>query len=104
MNFQRPLSSHWRATLPRNKHIPTLVGDIYDRWEVIAFSHIDKGGNDFWFCRCSCPDRIGKIVRGIELRKGKSRSCGCYARSLITVHGMHGTPAYPVWKSMRQRC
>ena len=53
-----------------------------------------------------------------DVRAGKTRSCGCYARRLTSersrerfariaiakTHGMSGTPLYECWMGMRRRC
>jgi hypothetical protein len=63
-----------------------------------------------WLCRCDCGTE--RLVRGSVLRRGESKSCGCFTRELIskrkTTHG-HARPgkhtrAYRSWIGMRQRC
>ena len=59
-----------------------------------------------WICSCEC----GNIseVRTIELRSGKTKSCGCLAKELLiqrsTKHNMYGTKTYQCWSSMKHRC
>lgn len=63
-----------------------------------------------WYCRCDCGNEH-EIV-GQELRAGKSHSCGCLQRELIsarkTTHGATTTagrwPEWGVWRQMRNRC
>ncbi len=37
----------------------------------------------------------------MNLRQGRTRSCGCRERQ---THGLVGTPEYRVWQNMIQRC
>jgi len=37
--------------------------------------------NSFWRCRCSCGTLC--IVRGSNLARGMTRSCGCYRRDFV---------------------
>jgi len=63
-----------------------------------------------WLCRCEC----GKTtkVRASSLKKGRTRSCGCFRREWTIKHrtkhgyarvGMKG-PEYTIWLDMRKRC
>lgn len=51
-----------------------LVGKRFDRLLVLNFSHKQKGHN-YYKCKCSCGTE--KVVRGYDLTKGKTKSCGC---------------------------
>lgn len=56
------------------------TGNRYGRW-VVARRVKNKGKSGAtWLCRCDCGNE--KVVRGIVLRKGASRSCGCLSRDL----------------------
>jgi hypothetical protein len=37
--------------------------------------------NSFWHCECACGTPC--IVRGCNLARGRTRSCGCYRRERI---------------------
>jgi hypothetical protein len=78
-----------------------LTGKRFGRWTVNAYA---ENGN--WFCVCDCG-MTGSIAGG-NLRRGHSKSCGCLASELsskrATTHGMHGTPEYRSWRSMKARC
>lgn len=70
----------------RGKDTPNfldLTGQKFERWTVLALSkrtRIKKNGQIiyYWQCRCQCG--IVREVSGISLRRGTSKSCGCYAR------------------------
>jgi len=57
-------------------------------------------------CLCKCGDV--RAYGSYELRRGKSRSCGCERGSNITraklKHGSCNSPTYNSWVSMLQRC
>ncbi len=66
--------------------------------------------NARWNCLCDCGKEF--ISYGQDLRKGKTKSCGCLTRSTIgaraavfnSVHGMSKTAIYRNWRSMINRC
>lgn len=60
-----------------------------------------------WRCMCDCGAE--KVIRGADLRSGKTASCGCgYGDLVPPVHGdcRRGevAPEYSSWSSMVQRC
>jgi hypothetical protein len=96
--------------------MPTLInltGKKINRWTVIERSGAYNDGDAKWLCKCEC----GSIreVSGKGLRKGSSKSCGCYKREVNEkqgkilgafgkVHGMEGTRLYRIWHGMKNRC
>lgn len=57
-----------------------------------------------WKCRCDCGKDV--VIRGCNLRNGKSLSCGCnrIEHPNRLTHGQKGTRLYAIWKSMKGRC
>ena len=59
-----------------------------------------------WLCVCDCGSN--SVVSTGRLRSGNTKSCGCKKRSVLgkstTVHGLHGTRTYRIWKAMHTRC
>lgn len=49
-------------------------------------------------CRCSCGSVVD--IKSDNLRRGKTKSCGCLWRP----HGMSGSRVYSIWQGMLQRC
>lgn len=82
-----------------------MLGRKFGRWTVIAKSKRAKLAQT-WSCICECGNR--RSVRGVELRRGTSKSCGCLNKDInsarLTRHGRVGTPVYAVWLAMLQRC
>lgn len=57
-----------------------LTGQKIGHWTVISQvpcpSHWNSNSTQaFWLCECECGHK--SVVRGYNLRHGKSRSCGC---------------------------
>jgi hypothetical protein len=44
-----------------------------------------KGNYAYWFCQCDCGKTVS--VRGTDLRKGSTTSCGCNKRKFIDLSG-----------------
>ena len=60
-----------------------------------------------WLCECDCGNEV--VVRGDNLRRGKTKSCGCLQKELNQTrrgafHGESHTKLYHVWSQMIQRC
>lgn len=87
-------------------HIVDLQGQKIGRLRVLERAANDAAGRARWSCRCDC-DRL-TIVKALNLRRGSTRSCGCYRREAsaakVTTHGMTRSPTFNSWMSMRQRC
>lgn len=52
-------------------------GNRYGMLTVLRPYNSDRLGVN-WLCRCDCGQEI--VVRGQLLRKGSTRSCGCYRK------------------------
>lgn len=80
-----------------------LIGKRFVRLIVIKRVNNDKNGNLKWLCKCDCG--IEKIIRGGDLKTGKTQSCGCLHREIVTKHGLsQNDRTYKSWKCMIQRC
>lgn len=79
-----------------------LDGQVFGRLTVIRRDDNYMVGPAKWICKCEC----GKVtsVRGSCLRRGLSKSCGCYARDASTTHGARHTRLYTIWSHIKQRC
>lgn len=54
-----------------------LSGRVFGRLTVV-----DYAGNYKWNCKCSCG--VSKEVRGGDLKAGKTKSCGCLRKEIVT--------------------
>jgi hypothetical protein len=100
--------------MPKAIDDSTIVGKQFNRLFVIkrAKSIIGPSGRPVrvFLCRCSCGNE--KIIRGVYLRNGRSRSCGCFRKELMSrTKRTHGetigrkvTPELRAWRSMINRC
>ena len=79
-----------------------LTGVKIGRLSVIERDGSDKWGSALWKCICECGNIT--TVRGVELKKGTTQSCGCLLKQKITKHGMSKTRPYKIWQGMKSRC
>ena len=88
--------------LPR---VQDIIGNRYNRWIVIAFSHTHNKAS-YWICRCDCGTiRTHQRSALVSMSTG---SCGCLRGELLagrsTTHGMSHTTEYNSWRGLKQRC
>lgn len=79
-----------------------LEGKKFGRLTVKKQNGRDKYGAILWECECDCGNI--KTVRGIDLRNGGTKSCGCLNRDIHTTHGMVNALEYRCWAGMLTRC
>jgi hypothetical protein len=87
-----------------------MKGRTFGHLTVVDVAGIDKWGDRFWLCVCSC----GKTSehKGNKLRRGESKSCGCkkpgWCAEANTKHGASArgkmTPEYSTWQWVIDRC
>lgn len=85
-----------------------ITGQSFGRWTVLCREGT-KDREATWRCQCSCRGNESiRVVKGSELRSGKSRSCGCIRNENLstkkTIHGMSDTRLYKMWKNIKTRC
>lgn len=103
MNATRP---------PRNKgpRFIDLTGRRFGRVVVDGPADIVHNPNgqpaQRWRCSCDCGAQL--VTRGIALRHGHTRSCGCLQREKVgasrRTHGGSRTPEYHALAAMIRRC
>lgn len=86
-----------------------LTGTRFNRWAVIGRAPNTAQGQAQWFCRCDCGTE--RILKSIVIRRGISKSCGCFKleglveRSTKHGHATNGiSPTYYSWAGMVSRC
>jgi hypothetical protein len=88
----------WRPPPPDED----LTGEEFEEWTVLAYA--GTADERYYRCACSCG-HVG-LVRGGELRRRRTRSCGHLTRALK--HGLARKgkrhPLYGTWQSMCRRC
>jgi hypothetical protein len=83
-----------------------LEGMTLGRLLVIRPVRIDGVEPIYYECLCACG--TATIVRGQNLRRGLTQSCGCLQQERASAaslrHGMSKTSIHNRWLSMLQRC
>lgn len=90
---------------PPKHNAVDMTGKTYGYLTALYRDHT-KGKAVWWRFRCICGTE--KALSGNEVRRGKTKSCGCMRGKLMVqskgTHGMSEHPAYWVWRSMHDRC
>jgi len=79
-------------------------GEKYNRWTVIEVDILRKS-NRFHLCECECGNK--KEIYHANLVHGKSKSCGCLNKEVLSARKTHGKSRdriYGVWNRMLSRC
>lgn len=89
-----------------------LAGQKFERVQVVsrAPNMSETDTNARWNCKCDCGKEF--IAYGQDIRRGKTKSCGCLTRKTMgdrsrrfnTRHGMSQTRAFRIWGGMLNRC
>lgn len=91
-----------------------LKGQIFGTLTVLGPTRTKRYGTKnvtvFWLCQCICGST--KEVRGSDLRRGATKSCGCKrAESISANRRTHGqarvgnvSSEYKSWQDMKARC
>ncbi len=61
------------------------MGNRYGRLIVLERAGTASDRSATWLCKCDCGNRI--VVKGTNLRRGSTRSCGCLASEMIVQVG-----------------
>ena len=64
-------------------------------------NHHDKG-HTYWLCACDCGNLVEICLS--SLQNGKTKSCGCLRKDIITKHGKSNTRLYNIYYAMKVRC
>jgi len=78
-----------------------LTDKTFGRWKVVRFDKIDNR-KSYWFCQCNCGTE--RVVNGVQLTSGRSKSCGCWKLEKSQTHKQSKTREYRIWAGMLQRC
>lgn len=93
----------------------SIVGRVHNKLTCIAYIEDTKGGHAKYEWRCSCGETLtaylGNVKQGQTIQ---CRTCSAESKSSRMLnntlgvntakHGMHGTPIYNSWASMKYRC
>ena len=80
-----------------------LTGQKFGMLTVIEFAGNNQYRASMWRCICDCGNEI--VVRGEDIRSGKTLSCGCLrTTNHFKIHGESDTRLYEIWCGMKKRC
>ena len=74
-----------------------LAGQRFGMLTVIGRKE-NRHGHAMWECLCDCGNKT--VVPSGDLRRGKTKSCGCNR----TTHGDRGSRLYGIWIGIKTRC
>lgn len=89
--------------IPSHPPFRDLTGRRFGRWKVLRYAGRNSQRKYLWLCWCDCG--CTRVVSGVYLGNGESRSCGC--RKHVGgrfERGDSGSPVHRVWYHMRSRC
>jgi hypothetical protein len=55
-----------------------------------------------WECLCDCGGTV--VAMSASLRRGHTKSCGCYQIDRVSTHGKTKTAEYVAWYGIKDRC
>lgn len=80
-----------------------LTGQTFGRLTVLSSFHRAGEPKARWLCKCSCGKTHTPTT--LDLRSGRTRSCGCFRREVNSVPDpKHNHREYGIWNGMIQRC
>jgi len=81
-----------------------LVGKKFGRLTVIERAENDKYKNACWLCQCECGNK--KIIKGVNLVRGFTKSCGCLHKEKFrhVTHNLTNTRIFTIWMGIKKRC
>lgn len=83
-----------------------LTGQVFGRLTVIKPDPVEK---EHWICKCTCGNEVSII--SYSLKKGATKSCGCYKKDRNKEYGKNrtdchrqcGTKIYRIWSGLKNR-
>ena len=83
-----------------------LTGQKFGRLTIISRSDEKRGDEILYDCLCDCGTHTR--VSGVNLRSGRSTSCGCFHKDKLIernkTHGLCQSRLYHIWRGMKSRC
>jgi hypothetical protein len=75
--------------IARRRDIDNLARQRFGRLTVISLAPKENSGdfNTNWLCICDCGKT--KIIRGIRLKTGETKSCGCLKSKNGRIQALH---------------
>ena len=90
----------------RGRKVIDVTGQKFGRLTVISRAENSKTGQVRWLCECECGNQT--VVQGADLRRGRTKSCGCWNSEKNSkrskTHGMTRSKIYRTWQGIKTRC
>ena len=89
---------------PTGKQTPDLTGCVFHYLTVMSFAGYEKA-KGYWTCQCRCGTI--KNYLGSSLKRGNTKSCGCFKSEQLAArktHVMTGASIYYAYNNMLRRC
>ena len=84
------------------KRAENVVGKVFNKLKVI--DQIFENGKTYCICKCLCgSDKIINVTYS-DLKRGRTKSCGCIAKGINKKHGMTHTRIYNIWRGLKRKC
>lgn len=79
-----------------------LSGQKFGFLTAIKVVEKNNKGESVWECICDC----GNITKSTcsNLKRGHTKSCGCYKKVCCITHHETNTRLYKIWKGIKTRC
>ena len=78
---------------------PKLIGETWRKYPT----ETSKQKATYGLYECQYCDKEFEAMTK-DIKKGHTKSCGCYAREVQTTHGLRSNKFYKTWKHMVDRC
>lgn len=82
-----------------------LTDKRFGRWRIL-YRAPNAGRVTRWYALCDCGK--GCIIRSVDVLSGRSHSCGCLRREMLStnklIHGGKGSRLYRIWQGIKNRC
>lgn len=80
-----------------------LTGQRFGRLVVLEEAPKNKREGPSWVCRCDCGNIC--VAHRKELRRGDTKSCGCWKKETLKNRGAkHNKKTQKSWRGMMNRC
>lgn len=85
-----------------------IIGSVFNRLTVIAFSSRNSRGYMRYICQCSCGKIVNTPTRS-KLITGHTKSCGCLknetmSKNMSKYKNKGRRIEYGCWRNMKERC
>lgn len=95
----------WTSELTSERRLENLIGQRFGKLTVIARAETTHVSTR-WKCKCDCGNEC--IVLAQNLKKGHTKSCGCFREEVRPTqrltHGLRHTRIYGVYSKIKDRC